>query len=571
VTIGPTIRDGFYYDFDRDRPFSRDEFAEIEAGMREQVEADLAVTREEVGVEEAIELFRGKGEHYKVEIIEDLVRDEGVERVSLYRHGDWVDLCRGPHLPSTGFIRALKLLTSAGAYWRGNERNPMLQRIYGTAFFDRKSLRAHEERLEELERRDHRKLGAELDLFSTMGELGPGLILWHPKGGMVRKVVEDFWQDEHIRGGYDIVYTPHIAKIDLWETSGHTGFYRESMFNTMDIDGQDYQLRPMNCPFHILVYKSRLRSYRDLPLRWAELGADYRYEKSGVLHGLLRVRGFTMDDAHLFVRPDQLGYEIRRLVNFSLAMLRAIGFERFDIYLSTRPEKSIGSDEVWEESEGALRAALEDSGLAWEVDEGGGAFYGPKIDIKIRDALERAWQCTTIQVDLNLPERFDLTYTGEDGAKHRPIMMHRALLGSLERFFGVLIEHYAGAFPAWLAPEQVVVMSVTDRQADYAREVAERMGEAGLRVRADVRSDKLGAKIRDARLERVPYMAVVGDKEVQGGGVALRGRREGDMGFMDLEKALAFLDEKTRVPRIPATEWDPARMGDQSSNRKKEV
>jgi threonyl-tRNA synthetase len=571
VTIGPTIRDGFYYDFDRDTPFSREEFGRIEERMREQIEADLPMVREEVAVGEAIELFRGKGEHYKVEIIEDLVRDEGVETVSLYRHGDWVDLCRGPHLPSTGFIRALRLLTAAGAYWRGNERNPMLQRIYGTAFFDPKSLRAHEERLAELEKRDHRKLGAELELFSTMGELGPGLILWHPKGGMIRKVMEEYWRNQHIRGGYEMVYTPHIAKIDLWETSGHTGFYRESMFNTMDIDGQDYQLRPMNCPFHILIYKSRLRSYRDLPLRWAEIGADYRYEKSGVLHGLLRVRGFSMDDAHLFVRPDQLGYEIRRLVNFSLAILRSFGFERFDIYLSTRPEKSIGSDDVWQESEAALREALEDSGLPWETDEGGGAFYGPKIDIKIRDALERAWQCTTIQVDLNLPERFDLTYMGEDGKKHRPIMMHRALLGSLERFFGVLIEHYAGAFPTWLAPVQVVVLSVTGKQEEYAGRVADAMAAAGLRARADLRSDKLGAKIRDARLERIPYMAVVGGREVDGAGVALRGRQEGDMGFMKLEEALGFLEERAREPVIVPSDWEPLAMARARKNDKKEV
>jgi threonyl-tRNA synthetase len=539
--------------------------------MQEQVAAHLPVTREEVDVREAIALFGEKGERYKVEFIEDLVRDEGVERVSLYRHGDWVDLCRGPHLPSTGPIKALKLLTAAGAYWRGSERNPMLQRIYGTAFFDRKSLRAHEERLAELTRRDHRKLGAELDLFSTMGDLGPGLILWHPAGGMVRKVAEDFWKDQHIKGGYDIIYTPHIAKIDLWETSGHTGFYRESMFDTMDIDGQEYQLRPMNCPFHILIYNSRLRSYRDLPLRWAELGADYRYEKSGVLHGLLRVRGFTMDDAHLFVRPDQLGYEIRRLVWFSLSLLKAFGFEKFDIYLSTRPEKSIGNDEAWDDAEGALRAALEDSGLPWEVDPGGGAFYGPKIDIKIRDALERAWQCTTIQVDFNLPERFDLTYMGEDGKKHRPIMMHRALLGSMERFFGVLIEHYAGAFPPWLAPVQVVVMNVTARQEDYTRDITDRFKGAGLRARADTRSDKLGAKIRDARLERVPYMAVVGDKEVEGGGVALRGRQEGDMGLMSLEAALAYLEEKTSVPVIAASEWDPARGAGHVNQANKEV
>jgi threonyl-tRNA synthetase len=427
----------------------------------------------------------------------------------------------------------------------------MLSRIYGTAFFDKKNLKAHLKRLREAAERDHRKLGRELDLFSTMGDLGPGLILWHPKGGMVRRVVEDYWRDAHIQAGYDVVYTPHIAKLDLWETSGHTGFYRESMFDTMDIDGQDYQLRPMNCPFHILIYQNARRSYRELPMRWSELGADYRYEKSGVLHGLMRVRGFTMDDAHLFVREDQLEYELRRLVHFSIELLRRFGFESLDLFLSTRPEKFIGEPDVWDTAEKALGEALDDSALPWEVDEGGGAFYGPKIDIKIRDSLERQWQCTTIQVDFNLPERFDLTYTGEDGAPHRPLMIHRALLGSLERFFGVLIEHYAGAFPPWLAPVQVVVMNVSESQHDWTREVHTRMRRSGLRSRSDLGSEKLGAKIRNARLERVPYMAVVGDREVEGRGVALRGRAEGDMGFMQLEEALAYLEEKTRRPPLP--------------------
>ena len=522
VTIGPTIKDGFYYDFDRDTPFSNDDFAAIEAEMNAQVAANLPIERTEVPVDEALALFRGKGEHYKVELIEDLVRDRGVDTVSLYRHGDWVDLCRGPHMPATGKLKVFKLLHTAGAYWRGNERNPMLQRIYGTAFFDAKDLKAHEARLEELQRRDHRRLGRELDLFSTLGENGPGLILWHPKAGLIRKLIEDYWQDQHLANGYGIVYTPHIAKIDLWETSGHTGFYRESMFDTMDIDGQAYQLKPMNCPFHILIYKDRMRSYRDLPLRWAELGADYRYEKSGVLHGLMRVRGFTMDDAHLFVRMDQLEAELKRLVKFSLSMLGAFGFEGFDIYLSTRPEKSIGSDDVWERSQEALRKALDDSGLPWEVDQGGGAFYGPKIDIKIRDALDRAWQCTTIQVDLNLPERFDLTYVGEDGEKHRPIMLHRALLGSLERFFGVLIEHYGGAFPVWLAPEQARVLTVSEKSEDYGREVCDQLRAAGVRVEGDFGAEKLGAKIRAAAGEKIPYLLVVGERDKESGTLSPR-------------------------------------------------
>ncbi len=541
VTIGPTIKDGFYYDFDRETPFTPDELGEIEKAMKRQIDANLEVLREEVPVGDAIELFRGKGEAYKVEIIEDLVRDQGVESVGLYRHGDWVDLCRGPHAPRTGAIRAHKLLYAAGAYWRGNERNPMLQRIYGTAFFDPKDLKAHEDRLAELERRDHRKLGKELGLFSTMGEFGPGLILWHPKGGMIRKQIEDYWQDEHLANGYDIVYTPHIAKIDLWETSGHTGFYRESMFNTMDIDGQEYQLKPMNCPFHILIYKDQIRSYRDLPLRWAELGADYRYEKSGVLHGLMRVRGFTMDDAHLFVRMDQLEAELSRLVDFSLGMLNAFGFQGYDIYLSTRPEKSIGSDDVWERSQAALRQALDDSGLPWEVDEGGGAFYGPKIDIKIRDALDRAWQCTTIQVDLNLPERFDLTYVGADGERHRPIMLHRALLGSLERFFGVLIEHYGGAFPVWLAPTQAAVLTVSEKSEEYGRGVVDRLRAAGVRVVGDFGGDKLNAKIRAAAAEKIPYLLVVGERDRDAGTLSPRVRGTGSMDALGVDEMVEWV------------------------------
>ena len=541
VTIGPTIKDGFYYDFDRDKPFSQEEFGGIEAAMKRQINANSPITREEMPVEEAIALFDGKGEAYKVEIIGDLVRDEGVQTVTLYRHGDWVDLCRGPHLPRTGMIRSCKLLTAAGAYWRGNERNPMLQRIYGTAFFDPKDLKAHEARLAELERRDHRRLGRDLDLFSTMGDMGPGLILWHPKAGMIRKLIEDYWQDQHLANGYDIVYTPHIAKIDLWETSGHTGFYRDSMFDTMDIDGQQYQLKPMNCPFHILIYKDRLRSYRDLPLRWAELGADYRYEKSGVLHGLMRVRGFTMDDAHLFVRMDQLEAELTRLVTFSLSMLGAFGFEGYDIYLSTRPQQSIGSDDIWERSQAALRTALDESGLPWDVDEGGGAFYGPKIDIKIRDALDRAWQCTTIQVDLNLPDRFDLTYVGEDGERHRPIMLHRALLGSLERFFGVLIEHYGGAFPVWLAPVQARVVTVSEKSEAYGREVADRMRTAGLRVDGDYGAEKLGAKIRSATTEKIPYLLVVGERDKEAGTVSPRVRGGGTVDALSVDEMIGWI------------------------------
>jgi len=547
VTIGPSIRDGFYYDFDRETPFSTEEFAEIEAEMKRQINANLPFSREEVSVPEAIELFGSMGEAYKVELIEDLVREQGIETVSLYRHGDWVDLCRGPHVPSTGAIKAFKLLQAAGAYWRGDERNPMLQRIYGTAFFSPADLKAHERHLAELAKRDHRRVGRDLDLFSTMGELGPGLILWHPKGAMVRKLVEDFWRDEHIANGYDLVYTPHIAKIDLWETSGHTGFYRDAMFDTMEVDGQEYQLKPMNCPFHILIYQNRARSYRELPLRWAELGADYRYEKSGVLHGLMRVRGFTMDDAHLFVRLEQLEEELIRLVRFSLGMLRGFGFDDFDIYLATRPDKSIGSDEVWDNAQAALTRALDESGLPWEVDPGGGAFYGPKIDIKIKDALGRAWQCTTIQVDLNLPERFDLTYVGSDGQKHRPIMIHRALLGSLERFFGVLIEHYGGAFPLWLAPVQARVLTVSEKSEEYGRQVVRRMRAAGLRVDGDFGSEKLKIKVGMGSAEKIPYLLVVGERDAAAGTVAPRAFGHGKMPAVSIDEMIERMQEQART------------------------
>ena len=546
VTIGPSIRDGFYYDFDRDTPFAPEDFAAIEDEMRKQINANVPFSREEVPVAEALALFDSMGEAYKVELIEDLVRDQGVEQVSLYRQGEWVDLCRGPHLPTTGAVKAFKLLQAAGAYWRGSERNPMLQRIYGTAFFTPADLKAHERHLEELAKRDHRKVGRELDLFSSMGELGPGLILWHPKGGMVRKLVEDFWRDEHIANGYDLVYTPHIAKIDLWETSGHTGFYRDAMFDTMEVDGQKYQLKPMNCPFHILIYQSRMRSYRELPLRWAELGADYRYEKSGVLHGLMRVRGFTMDDAHLFVRLEQLEEELVRLVRFSLGMLRGFGFDDFDIYLATRPEKSIGSDEVWGNAQEALTRSLDESGLPWSVDPGGGAFYGPKIDIKIKDALGRAWQCTTIQVDLNLPERFDLGYVGPDGEKHRPIMIHRALLGSLERFFGVLIEHYGGAFPLWLAPLQARVVTVSEKSEEYGREVVRRMKAAGLRVDGDFGAEKLKVKVGVGSAEKIPYLLVVGERDAEADTVSPRAFGHGTQAARSVDAMIERLLELAR-------------------------
>ncbi len=537
ITIGPAIEDGFYYDFDYERPFTEEDLAKIEAEMGRIVKAKLPFVREEVTRDEARAIF--KDEPYKLELIEEF--PEG-EVITVFRHGEFVDLCRGPHVADTGRIGAFKLLSVAGAYWRGDETKQQLQRIYGTAFFDKKELDAYLKKLEEAAKRDHRKLGKELELFSTMEEMGPGLILWHPKGGRIRTVMENFWREEHMKNGYEILYTPHIARLDLWKTSGHWEFYRENMYSPMVVDEVEYELKPMNCPFHIAVYKTRLRSYREFPMRWAELGTVYRYERSGVLHGLMRVRGFTQDDAHIFCRSDQLEDEIRRTLDFSLHILRSFGFSDYDIYLSTKPEKHVGADAAWELAEGALRKALEGSGLEFQVDPGEGVFYGPKIDIKIKDSLGRAWQCTTIQVDFNLPERYRMDYVGSDGQRHQPIMIHRALMGSLERFFGVLIEHYAGAFPTWLAPVQARVISVTEAQAGYARKVADDLTAKGYRVEVDDRNEKLGFKIREGRLSKVPYLLVVGAKEVDANAVAVRSREEGELGTMsaaDFAKRMA--------------------------------
>ena len=520
ITIGPAIETGFYYDFDVPQPFTDADLERIEAEMAKIVAADLPFERQEVSREEALRLFSDMGESYKLELLEAIPAGD---TISLYRHGEFVDLCRGPHIERTSQIKAFKLTGVAGAYWRGDERNQMLQRIYGTAFRDAKELRKHLADLEEAKRRDHRRLGKDLDLFSFSDTIGAGLVLWHPRGGLVRTLMETFWRAEHLKHGYDIVFTPHIAREALWEQSGHLGFYKENMYSGMDIDGQNYLAKPMNCPYHIVVYKSKLRSYREFPMRWAELGTVYRYERAGVLHGLFRVRGFTQDDAHLFVRRDQLPAEVDRVLAFCLHILRSFGFTEFELYLSTRPEKYVGTPEQWTEAEAVLRSSLERSGIPWQVDEGGGVFYGPKIDLKIRDSLNRKWQCSTIQVDFQLPDRFDMTYVGEDGNRdHRPIMIHRALLGSLERFFGILVEHYGGAFPLWLAPVQATVLTVTDAQDAFAKDVVARMTAAGLRVEADLRNEKLGAKIREAQLLKIPYMLVVGDKEVQAGCVAPR-------------------------------------------------
>lgn len=540
LTIGPALEEGFYYDFAFDRPFTPEDLASIEARAKEIIKRDLGITRRELPKEEAIRFFESRGEHYKVEMIRGF--DES-RPISLYEQGDFIDLCRGPHLPATGRVGAFKLLSTGGAYWRGDERNPMLQRIYGTSFPTQADLDAHLAKLEEIKRRDHRKLGKELDLITIQDEIGPGLVLWHPKGALVRLLIENFWREQHLKDGYELVYSPHVARLDLWKTSGHVDYYRDNMFATMKLEGSEYQLKPMNCPFHIMIYKSHLRSYRDLPIRYGELGTVYRYERTGVLHGLLRVRGFTQDDAHLFCRPDQIEAEVSRVLDFTFFILRTFGFNEFEVFLSTRPEKSVGSDENWSIATDALAAALKSRGVAYQVDPGEGVFYGPKIDIKIKDVLGRSWQCSTVQVDFNNPERFDLAYTGEDGKHHRPIMIHRALMGSIERFFGILLEHYAGVFPLWLAPVQAVVLTITDKQQDFAAGVVSALKNQSFRVEADFRNEKIGFKIREAEKSKIPYMIVIGDKEVQSGTVSVRGRsgaNHGTMpisGFIDLMRA----------------------------------
>lgn len=546
VTIGPAVENGFYYDFDRPTPFTPDDLEKIEKRMAELVAQDLPFERTFLPRREAVKLFEDRRETYKLEILEEIPD----ERISLYRVGGFTDLCRGPHIPTSKRISAFKLTSVAGAYWRGDERLPMLQRIYGTAFPDRKALKQHLRLLEEARKRDHRRLGKDLDLYSITDEVGPGLVCWHPRGARIRLAIEDFWRHQHLANGYELLFTPHVAKIQLWETSGHTGFYRENMFSPMDVEGQEYLVKPMNCPFHIQIYKSRLRSHRDLPRRWAELGTVYRYERSGVLHGLLRVRGFTQDDAHLFCRPDQLEDEIQEVIRFTLFILKTFGFETFDVFLSTRPEKYVGSLEGWEMATDALKNALEKTGLDFSIDPGEGVFYGPKIDIKIRDSLGRQWQCSTIQVDFNLPERFELTYVGEDGGRHPVIMIHRALMGSLERFFGCLVEHYNGAFPVWLAPEQVILLSITDRVHAYAEEVHAALAAAGVRVESDVRNEKLGLKVREAQLRKIPYMVILGDKEVEQRTLSVRTRTGENLPEMSLDAFLERVEEEIRTRSI---------------------
>ena len=548
-TIGPPIEDGFYYDFDLPRSLTPQDLEVIEKRMREIMAGGFSFEKRVLSSEEARETF--KDQPYKLELIEGLESggyDEYGEpleeqpEISIYTHDTFIDLCRGPHVENTGLINpdAVKLLNVAGAYWRGDERKAMLQRIYGTAWQTASELEEYLWKLEEAKKRDHRRLGREMDLFSVNEDVGAGLILWHPKGGMVRKIAEDYCREQHEKGGYEFVYSPHIGKANLWQTSGHLDWYEDSMYAPLDIDGQQYYLKPMNCPFHVLIFKSQLRSYRDLPQRYAEWGTVYRYERSGVLQGLLRVRGFTQDDAHLFCRPDQMPEEIDRVLHFSLNLLRDFGFTDIQAYLSTRdPEKYAGAPEEWEAPTEALRQSLERTEVPYQVDEGEATFYGPKIDLKVKDALGREWQLSTIQFDFTLPERFDLTYVGEDGQEHRPYMIHRALLGSMERFMGVLIEHYAGAFPVWLAPVQAVLIPIADRHLDYAQQVAARLKEIGMRVDVDSRGERMNAKIRDAQMAKIPYMLIVGDREAQAGEVSVRLRTEENLGAMPLDQ---FLD-----------------------------
>lgn len=534
--IGPSIEDGFYYDFELPRALTPEDLPHIEDSMNGIVNNNVAFYREEVDKDEARRIFADQP--YKQELIDDI--PDG-EVLSIYRQGDFVDLCRGPHVSSTGKVKAFKLLNVAGAYWRGDEDRSMLQRIYGTAFETQRDLDEYIKKLEEAARRDHRKLGKDLELFSIHEEAGPGLIHWHPKGAVVRRLVEDFWKYEHLKRGYEIVYTPHIYKVDLWKTSGHWDMYQENLYSPMEVDKQKYIVKPMNCPGHILMYKSRIRSYREMPMRWAELGTVYRYERSGVLHGLARVRGFTQDDAHIFCMAEQLECEVGEVLELARFMMGSFGFEEYEVYLSTRPDKYAGTLEIWDRATKMLETALQNAGMLYDVDPGAGVFYGPKIDIKLKDALGRAWQGPTIQVDFNLPDRFQTTYVGDDGQEHLAVMIHRTVLGSMERFFACLIEHYAGAFPVWLAPVQVVVIPIADRHIDYAYQVHSVLRTSGFRVQVDTRSERMNAKIREAQLQKVPYMLIVGDKELENSLVSVRMRTGKDLGSKSLEEFQGML------------------------------
>ena len=540
VTIGPSIEDGFYYDFDYESTFTPEDLKKIEERMAEIAGKDEPFTRREVSREEAVEIFRKKGEPYKVELINDL--PAGVKSVSLYTQGGFTDLCRGPHIPSTGKVKAFKLLNVAGAYWRGDEKNKMLQRIYGTGFATPEELDDYLKMVEEARKRDHRRLGKELDLFQVNEEVGPGLIIWHPKGARLRTIIEDWERREHFKRGYDIVLGPQILRDHMWYRSGHMDHYKESMYFT-EVEGQGYGIKPMNCLSHMMIYKSKIRSYRDLPLRYFELGTVHRHEKTGVLHGLTRVRQFTQDDAHILCTPEQLNSEIMAIANFVADAMKIFGFD-YEVELSTRPSKSIGSDADWEMATAALEKSLKDHRMTYDINEGDGAFYGPKIDFKLKDALKRKWQCATIQCDFALPERFDLHYVGADGERHRPVMLHRVILGSIERFIGVLIEHYAGAFPVWLSPVQAVLLTVTDKQIPHGEAVRKKLLDAGIRVEGDFRNEKLGFKVREAQLQKVPYMLVIGDKEVEAGKVIPRQRDGKNLGMMSAEEFTGLVRQK---------------------------
>jgi threonyl-tRNA synthetase len=538
LAIGPPIDTGFYYDFLLPRALTPDDLPRIEARMRQIVAANVPFIESRAPKDEARILFADQP--FKLELIDSFAGED----VGLCRHDTFLDLCAGRHVERSSQVGAFKLMSVAGAYWRGDEHRPMLQRIYGVLFPTEEELSAYLERLEEAQRRDHRRLGRELDLFSFHEEYGPGLVYWHPKGGRVRTIIEDFWRQQHYANGYEIVYSPHIGRATLWETSGHLDFYAENMYSPMDIDGQDYYVKPMNCPFHIQIFKNQVRSYRELPVRLAEMGTVYRYERSGVLHGLLRVRGFTQDDAHIFCRPDQIEAEVSRTLDFVLFMLRTFGFDDFQVNVSTKPDKAVGNQEDWDTATDALKRAVQAAGLNYSIDEGGGAFYGPKIDLQIKDALGRAWQCSTIQFDFNEPERFDITFVGEDGREHRPYMVHRALLGSMERFFGTLIEHYGGAFPLWLAPVQAVVIPIADRHIDYARQIQSALQAADLRAEVDTRTERMQAKIRDAQLQKIPYMLIVGDRDLAAEAASVRLRSNEDLGAMPIPAIIARMQDE---------------------------
>jgi threonyl-tRNA synthetase len=555
LDIGPPTDEGFYYDFDLPHRLSPEDFEALEQEMAKFIAEDHPFERMEVSRDEARKMIEDMGQRYKIERLADI--PEG-EAITFYKCGEFVDLCRGPHIERTGDVKAFKLLSVAGSYYRGIETNPMLQRLYATAFPTDKLLRVHLKQIEEAKLRDHRKLGRELDLFSLQEEVGPGLIHWHPRGARIRSVIEDYWRNEHLDGGYELLYTPHIGRSGLWETSGHLDFYKESMYAPMEIDEHEYFVKPMNCPFHIKIYQTHKRSYRDLPLRWAELGTVYRYEKAGVLHGLLRVRGFTQDDAHIFCTTGQVEAEIARAVQFAIGMWRTFGFTEITAYLATRPEKAVGETERWQQAIASLEAALQAESIPYETDPGGGAFYGPKIDLKVKDAIGREWQMSTVQFDFNLPERFDLTYVGEDGQEHRPYMIHRALLGSIERFFGIMVEHYAGAFPAWLAPEQVRILPLTEKQLAYANDIAAQLKAKRIRFTVDERSDKIGAKIRNAQLAKIPYMLILGPQEEESQAVAVRARPHGDIGTLPVAQFIHTLSAEIES-RALTTTFEPAR------------